>query len=222
MSAESKTMDPDEKIEKTRQKAQEKTWVERAQSGDQEAFRCLVERYQRRVYAVAYGIVRNHDDAWDIAQESFVKAYRNLGRFQGKSGFYTWIYRITYNLCIDSMRSKGRRSFVEIDSNRMLEAAVAEEAPRQTHPSRVADQKELGKIIQTALGQLSEKHRAIIVLREIEELSYEEIADVLKVSKGTVMSRLFHARRKLQELLAPYVEDGTSPAASFQLSPQRS
>ena len=100
MSAESKTMDPDEKIEKTRQKAQEKTWVERAQSGDQDAFRCLVERYQRRVYAVAYGIVRNHDDAWDIAQESFVKAYRNLGRFQGKSGFYTWIYRITYNLCI--------------------------------------------------------------------------------------------------------------------------
>ena len=103
MSERTMPTDPAEKAEKTRIRAQDQIWVERAQAGDQEAFRHLVERYQRRVYAVAYGIVRNRDDAWDIAQEAFVKAYRNLSRFQGNSGFYTWLYRITYNLCIDNM-----------------------------------------------------------------------------------------------------------------------
>ena len=222
MSERSKPTDPAEKAEKTRIRAQDQVWVERAQAGDQEAFRHLVERYQRRVYAVAYGIVRNRDDAWDVAQEAFVKAYRNLTRFQGNSGFYTWLYRITYNLCIDTMRSRSRRSFVEMDSSRMLQAAVAKEAPLETHPAKSVDRRELGEAIENALNELSEKHRAIIVLREIEGLSYEEIADVLKVSKGTVMSRLFHARRKLQDLLKPYLEDGQAVLSQFKLSAQRS
>jgi len=214
--------DKPDKAEKTRRRKQDQVWVERAQAGDQEAFRQLVERYQRRVYAVAFGIIRNRDDAWDVAQEAFVKAYRNLTRFQGNSGFYTWLYRITYNLCIDTMRSRSRRSFVEMDSTRMLQAAAAKEAPPETHPAETAARRELAQVIETALGELSEKHRAIIVLREIEGLSYEEMAEVLKVSKGTVMSRLFHARRKLQVLLKPYVEDGKSVLTQFKLSPQRS
>jgi RNA polymerase sigma-70 factor, ECF subfamily len=222
MSERSMPIDQTQKTEKTRVREQDQIWVERAQAGDQEAFRHLVERYQRRVYAVAYGIVRNRDDAWDVAQEAFVKAYRNLTRFQGKSGFYTWLYRITYNLCIDSMRARSRRSFVEMDSNRMLQAAVAKEAPLETHPAKNADRRELARVIETALDELSDKHRAIIVLREIEGLSYEEMAEVLKVSKGTVMSRLFHARRKLQDLLKPYVNDGQSVLSTFKLSPQRS
>ena len=222
MSERTMPTDPAEKAEKTRIRAQDQVWVERAQAGDQEAFRHLVERYQRRVYAVAYGIVRNRDDAWDIAQEAFVKAYRNLTRFQGNSGFYTWLYRITYNLCIDNMRARSRRSFVEIDSSRMLQAAVAKEAPMETHPAKTADRRELAEQIEKALNQLSEKHRAIIVLREIEGLSYEEIADVLKVSKGTVMSRLFHARRKLQDLLDPYIKSDQSVLSPLNLSAQRS
>ena len=147
----------------TRKRAEEVAWVKRAQDGDAEAFRFLVERYQRRVYCLAYGIVRNRDDAWDLAQEAFVKAFRNLNRFQGNSGFYTWLYRIAYNLCIDTMRARSRRSFVEIDSNRMLQAAVAKEAPLESHPAVSVERQELAQVIENALNQLSEKHRAIIV-----------------------------------------------------------
>jgi len=206
----------------TRRRAEEVSWVKRAQEGDAEAFRHLVERYQRRVYCLAYGIVRNRDDAWDLAQEAFVKAFRNLNRFKGNSGFYTWLYRIAYNLCIDKMRARSRRSFVEIDSNRMLQAAVAKEAPLDSHPAVNMERQELAKVIENALNQLSEKHRAIIVLREIEGMSYEEMSEVLKVSKGTIMSRLFHARRKLQDLLKPYVRDGEAVLDHLNLHPQRS
>lgn len=206
---------------KSRARVEENDWVQRIQNGDSEAFRHLVDRYQRRVYCLAFGIVRNRDDAWDLAQEAFVKAFRNLHRFEGKSGFYTWLYRITYNLCIDKMRARSRRSFVQIDSSRALEAAVAKEAPPESHPAKNFDRKELAEVIDAALDQLSNNHRAIIVLREIEGLSYEEMAEVLKVSKGTVMSRLFHARRKLQDILRPYVKNGESVRKPFQLAPQR-
>jgi RNA polymerase sigma-70 factor (ECF subfamily) len=187
---------------------EEAALIERARDGEDAAFRVLVERYQQRVYGLAFGILRHREDAWDVAQEAFVKAYRNLGRFEGNSAFYTWLYRITYNLSMDALRSRARRDHVDIDSTRAVEAAAAEEAPLSTHPANESARKELGEIIQNAMSRLSDKHRAIIVLREVEGLSYEEMAQVLKISKGTVMSRLFHARRNLQALLEPYVERG--------------
>ena len=194
--------------------------VASAQDGDDEAFGKLVETYQRRVYALAFGILRQREDAWDVAQEAFVKAYKNLGRFKGQSAFYTWLYRIAYNLSMDHLRSRARRDSVALDENRVVEAAASEEAPKSSHPGESADRRELAKVIQNAMTRLTDKHRAIIVLREIEGLSYEEMAQVLKISKGTVMSRLFHARRNLQALLQPYVEEGQTVTPSLQLSTQ--
>lgn len=190
------------------ERRQEKALVEAAQNGDDRAFGTLVERYQRRVYALAFGILRHRDDAWDVAQEAFVKAYKNLGRFEGNSAFYTWLYRITYNLSMDTLRSRARREASDVDGRRAQAAAASAEEDGGAHPGEAAARRELAEVLEAAMLRLTEKHRAIIVLREIEGLSYEEMADVLKISKGTVMSRLFHARRNLQALLRPYVEDG--------------
>ena len=197
---------------------EERAWVQAALDGDNEAFGHLVERYQRRVYALAYGILRSREDAWDVAQEAFVKAYKNLSSYEGTAAFYTWLYRITYNLSLDHLRAKTRRDVVEFDEKHTEDASVHEELIRPEHPSEVVDRRELAEVVQNAMTKLSDKHRAIIVLREIEGLSYEEMAEVLKISKGTVMSRLFHARRNLQELLKPYLEEGQGVEA--KLTPQ--
>ena len=206
--------------QRSSRRAEEFELVQKALDGDDRAFRTLVERHQRRVYALAFGLVRDREEAWDIAQEAFVKAYRNLGRFQGKSAFYTWLYRITYNRSMDALRSRARRDLVQIDGNRATEAAAAEEAPASSHPAKQAARRELAGAINTAMNQLSDKHRAIIVLREIEGLSYQEMSEVLKISKGTVMSRLFHARRNLQVMLQPYVEQGQAVEVALDLAPQ--
>lgn len=210
--------DPDKQA-RAEQKARDLALVEKARKGDRKAFGTLVELYQRRVYAIAFGILRSREDAWDAAQEAFVKAYKNLDRFEGTSAFYTWLYRITYNLSIDHLRSKKRRDTVDLDENRKLESAL-EKAGHQVaeHPDEVTDRKELSRVLQDAMRKLSDKHRAIIVLREVEGLSYEEMADVLGISKGTVMSRLFHARKNLQALLRPYVDGGDDVPESLKLA----
>lgn len=204
---------------RARENAIDQELVAKAKKGDRQAFGRLVERYQQRVYALSYGIVRQREDAWDVAQEAFVKAYRNLGRFEGNSAFYTWLYRIAYNLSIDSLRDRARRETVDIDENRRLEEALAKsgKGPLE-HPDEMAARRELSNVLQKAMRQLSDKHRAIIVLREIQGLSYEEMADVLGISKGTVMSRLFHARQNLQTLLAPYVKQGEDVPQSLTLA----
>lgn len=199
--------DPDAKKKRAAQNEKDRALVAAARSGDRKAFGTLVETYQRRVYAIAYGILRNREDAWDAAQEAFVKAYKNLDRFEGTSAFYTWLYRITYNLSIDVLRDRNRRDATPLDDGRKLEDALQKQGRRPDgHPDEHADRKELTKVLHDAMNRLSEKHRSIIVLREVEGLSYEEMADVLGISKGTVMSRLFHARKNLQKLLAPYVD----------------
>jgi RNA polymerase sigma-70 factor (ECF subfamily) len=195
--------------------------VERARKGDRAAFGRLVERYQRRVYALAFGILRQRDDAWDVAQEAFVKAYRSLDRFEGNAAFYTWLYRITYNLSIDLLREKTRRDTVMLDEAKKVdEAAGGEESRANESPDEAAERKELGSVIEAAMNRLSEKHRAIIVLREVEGLSYEEMAEVLGISKGTVMSRLFHARQNLQALLQPYVQQGEGVPPTLRVAHQ--
>lgn len=215
------TPDNDTKQKRAAQNARDKELVALAREGDRQAFGQLVQTYQRRVYAIAFGILRNREDAWDAAQEAFVKAYKNLERFEGNSAFYTWLYRITYNLSIDHLRDKKRKETVDLDENRKLETALdraGHKAPN--HPDDVSHRKELSRVLHDAMSKLSDKHRAIIVLREVQGLSYEEMAEVLGISKGTVMSRLFHARKNLQALLRPYVQSGEAVPESLKLAAQ--
>jgi RNA polymerase sigma-70 factor, ECF subfamily len=200
--------------------AEDRELVEKAKTGDRRAFGRLVEKYQRRVYSLAFGILRQREDAWDVAQEAFVKAYKKLDRFEGTAAFYTWLYRITYNLSIDTLREKARRETVDLDEGRKLEEALEGDQTPAEHPDQMAQRKELHRVLQAAMSRLSDKHRAIIVLREVEGLSYEEMAEVLGISKGTVMSRLFHARQNLQTLLAPYVKRGEEVPQSLKLAVQ--
>lgn len=210
-----------DQAERASRKAADLALVDKAKAGDRKAFGVLVETYQQRVYAIAFGILRSRDDAWDAAQEAFVKAYKNLHRFEGNSAFYTWLYRITYNLSIDHLRDRKRRERADLTETKKLEEALRRTGKKPAgDPDESADRRELTAVLHEAMSKLSDKHRAIIVLREIEGLSYEEIADVLKISKGTVMSRLFHARKNLQKLLGPYVQEGSDVPASLKLASQ--
>ena len=186
--------------------------VKRVRNGDKDAFRELVEKYQRKAFSIAFGMVNNRDDAMDLVQEAFLKAYRNLQRFQGSSSFYTWLYRIVVNVCIDHIRKTGKRVIVDYDDQIGREGGVeGEERIRPStlgfDPSKVYGRQELLEQIGRALDSLSPIHKEAIILREIQGLSYQEMADVMNVSKGTVMSRLHHARKNLQEKLVDYAGD---------------
>lgn len=187
--------------------------VARSREGDAKAFRELFERYQRRIFSLAYGMVHDRDNAEELVQEAFLKAYRNLDRFHGNSSFYTWLYRITMNVGIDFLRrEKKRQGSVDYDDRLAHHEEVnkgdfplVSSIGTQT-PGRVQGRNELAEQIRKAMDQLSDKHREVILLREIEGLSYAEIAETLDIRKGTVMSRLHHARQNLQRMLRPYVE----------------
>ncbi len=188
------------------------TLVKRVRSGDQRAFRLLVERYQRKVYSVALGMVRDREEANDIAQEAFVKVYKYLDHFKGDSSFYTWLYRITVNICIDVLRKRRGMKGVAVEYDETNQVGTSEAnlgalgTRLGTNPQKSALRKELAEKIQEALEQVPEKHRAILLLREVEGMSYEELARTLEIPKGTVMSRLFHARIKVQKILSEYLE----------------
>lgn len=205
----------------------ERRLIRQAKRGDERAFRMLMEKYRRRVYAVAYGMVRDREEALDISQEVFIKVYRYLGTFQGSSSFYTWLYRVTVNLSIDHIRRRSRRDSLEFDD------AIRRREPDDTealvtpsfldsNPLRAAGRRELSERIQQALDTLSEAHRAVLVLREIEGLSYSEIARTLKIHKGTVMSRLHHARRNLQAALRDYLRERGDQEKLLQEKPASS
>lgn len=172
--------------------------IERARKGDSEAFGVLVERYQRRVANVALAVVHNQDDAIELAQEAFVRAYENLSKFESRSSFSTWLYRITANLAIDFWRREGRHVVLrgEDAENEMRRL------PSDTGDSfKTASRKELSARLTAALEELTPEHRTVILLREVEGLSYDEISDALQCPRGTVMSRLHYARNKLRVLL---------------------
>ena len=179
-----------------------------AQAGDAQAFRALVERYQRRVYQLALGMVKDSDEAMDITQETFVRVHRYLSSFKGDSSFFTWTYRIATNLCLDSARKRSGRERVEMDeSDAEIESRMDPPSAALAGPQRAALNAELKEKIDDALAALPPKHRAILLLREVEGLSYEELARTLGIRKGTVMSRLFHARLKMQRKLREYLGD---------------
>ena len=179
-------------------------------AGDATAYRGLVEKYQGRVYSLIYGMVRNREDARDLTQEAFVKAYRSLETFRLEAGFYTWMYRIAMNLAIDFVRKRKRREVVGFDetiAQRDDDGDIAE-VHHEEGPGRALERKQTLARIMDAMEELPEDQRQVVLLRELEGLSYKEIADVMGIPEGTVMSRLFYARKKLQKLLSD--DDGPS------------
>jgi RNA polymerase sigma-70 factor (ECF subfamily) len=182
--------------------------VSKAKAGEADAFRALVVRYQRKVYAVALGIVKDPDLAWDVAQEAFVRVHQHLAEFEGKAAFSTWLFRIATHLSIDAVRRERTAQKDALDDVNESHLSGGGEGILATalgnDPRENALRRELASKIQEALATLPEKHRTILVLREVEGLSYEELAERLEIHKGTVMSRLFHARKKMQAALRRY------------------
>jgi RNA polymerase sigma-70 factor (ECF subfamily) len=170
--------------------------VARARAGEYAAFEQLVRKYRNDVYALSYHYVRDREEAWDLSQEVFVKVHRALRRFRGEASFKTWLLRITSNQCKDFFK-KRRLKTVALET---MEGHTDPPAAAQRPDERLAS-KELGQKIQQALETLPEKHRSAIVLREFQGLSYEAMAEVMECSLGTVMSRLHHARKKMQKAL---------------------
>jgi len=197
--------------------------VRACQSGDRRAFDDLIERYKDIVYAVAYRFTKDQDLALDLGQEVFIRAYKGIGSFKGRSRFSTWLYRIAMNTCIDYTRRRARSIDSHIVPEEVAEYAGSEPltSPRPTGPGERALASELGEQIQAAVDSLPEYHKTVFVLREVEQLSYKEIAEVVGCSIGTVMSRLHYARKKLRAILAPYVESGTSVGAEIEESEER-
>ncbi len=182
---------------------QDRELVERCQRGDLDAYGILVNRYRQRVYGLAYSMVRNEQDAIDLSQETFIKAWRAIRGFKKNASFYTWLYRITTNLCIDSVRKRDRRPTVPLEDTVDPDADVnVEVAPsNQPLPTDELRRKELREQINVALLELSPEHRAVVQLREFDGLDYADIAKAVDCSIGTVMSRLHYARKHLQKLL---------------------
>ena len=193
---------------------QDRVIIERAQAGDMDGFRQLVDRYERRAFALAVGLVRDEQDAQEIVQEAFLRVHRNLASFNGSSTFFTWLYRIVANLCIDLMRRPCRRETLLEDrraTTREDESALVSRLDG-ADPLEHVRRAEIAVRIQRALDALPSYHRGVIILREVEGMSYQEMAEVMGVSKGTIMSRLFHARQKLQRALADcYAEHFLTP-----------
>src|ERR1700757_357555 len=185
--------------------------VKRCQAGDTEAFDQLVTRFRTRVFAMIYNMVHNEQDAWDLAQDSFVKAWKSIGRFRGKSSFYTWIYRIVMNVTIDWLRKKQVKGagaeFDDAIQLRHIDPASKTVPKTEALPYQTMERGEIRARIEKAIDQLSPEHRAVILMKEIDEMQYHEIAETLGCSIGTVMSRLFYARKKLQSLLKDVYEN---------------
>src|ERR1700726_34162 len=185
--------------------------VKRCQAGDSEAFDQLVTRYRTRVFAMIYNMVHNEQDAWDLAQESFIKAWKSIGRFRGRSSFYTWVYRIVMNVTIDWLRKRQvKGAGMEFDDSIQLKEIdpASKTLPKADPPPHAQmERDEIRARINKAIDQLSPEHRAVILMKEIEEMQYHEIAETLGCSIGTVMSRLFYARKKLQNLLRDVYEN---------------
>lgn len=183
--------------------ADDKNLVKSAKGGDMAAYEELVARHRDKIFARAYSMTRNEEDAVDLSQEAWVKAWQRLKQFQGDSSFATWITRITINLCLDHLRKQKRQRAESIEVLDEESGGVERRMPIVTvNPTERLERGELRVKIDAALSQLSESHRTVLVLHEFEEMEYKEIAKTMGCSIGTVMSRLFYARRKMAVLLA--------------------
>ena len=177
--------------------------IERCRAGDLAAFEPLVEKYRQRVYRLAYNVLRDPEEAWDVAQDAFIRAFQALPSFRGDSAFYTWLFRIVMNVARDRARqhaARGRAFGTErVDEKDWDRILVDQGTAPDSHATQIEERERIGR----ALATLSEPHRAIIMLSDLEGLSYREIAEVLNIPMGTVMSRLHNARRRLRDALGP-------------------
>jgi RNA polymerase sigma-70 factor (ECF subfamily) len=177
--------------------------VRSAQKGDMQAFEELVARHRDKVYARAYSMMRNEDEALDLSQDAWVKGWQRLGQFQGDSSFVTWMTRIVINLCLDQLRRLKRKRAESLEAMAEESGGVERHMPVVTpNPTEGLERAELRVRINRALDQLSHEHRTVLILHEFEQMEYREIARQMKCSIGTVMSRLFYARRRMASLLA--------------------
>jgi RNA polymerase sigma-70 factor (ECF subfamily) len=182
--------------------------VRSARRGDLKAYDELIQRYQERIYATIYHMTSNHEDANDLAQDSFIKAFQALKSFKGGSSFYTWLYRIAVNKTINFLKQRKNRTHMSLndldfntENNPDLVALISDKTPR-----RDAGLSELQEKLNAALLKLSEPHRLVVVLHDVQGQSHEEIAKVMECNIGTVRSRLFYARQQLQGYLADYLK----------------
>jgi RNA polymerase sigma-70 factor (ECF subfamily) len=177
--------------------------VRLAQKGDMRAFEELVVRHRDRVYARAFSMMRNEEEALDLSQDAWVKAWQRLAQFQGDSSFVTWMTRIVINLCLDQLRKLKRKRAESLEAIEEESGGIERQMPViQVNPTEGLERAELRVRLDRALGQLSAEHRSVLVLHEFEQMDYKEIAKQMKCSIGTVMSRLFYARRRMASLLA--------------------
>lgn len=189
-------------------RAEEDAMVRRAQKGDLAAYDELVRRYQQRIYATVYHMTSNHEDANDLAQEAFIKAYQALKTFKGGSSFYTWVYRIAVNKTLNFLKQRKNRTAMSLndldftaENDPDLVALISEKTPR-----RDAVLSELQQKLNEAMQQLSESHRMVVTLHDVQGLAHEEIAEIMECNVGTVRSRLFYARQQLQGYLVDYLK----------------
>lgn len=187
---------------------EEMVLVKNARQGDLEAYDELVKRYQERIYATVYHMTSNHEDANDLAQEAFIKAFHALKSFKGGSSFYTWVYRIAVNKTINFLKQRKNKAQMSLDDldfnvehNPDLVALISDKTPR-----REVNLAELQEKLNTAMQKLSEPHRLVVTLHDVQGLSHEEIAKVMECNIGTVRSRLFYARQQLQAYLSDYLK----------------
>ncbi|MGH7825541.1 MAG: RNA polymerase sigma factor [Candidatus Binatia bacterium] len=176
--------------------------VQKSQAGDMAAFQELVSRYHQKVFMVIVGMLRNRDDAMEVSQETFFRAYRKIKTFQGGSSFYTWLYRIAVNMSIDAQRRQKRNP---LDFRENMDGLLEEQNEVAKDPFVDVQDRELREKLVAAINDLTPEHKAVIVLRTIEGLSYKDIGDILGCSEGTVMSRLHYARKKLQQKLSAFL-----------------
>jgi RNA polymerase sigma-70 factor, ECF subfamily len=187
------------------------TLVRRSQRGDMVAFEELVARHRDKIYARAFSMMRNEEEAVDLSQEAWVKGWQRLKQFQGDSSFVTWMTRIVINLCLDQLRKHKRQRAESIELMDEESGGVERQMPAVTvNPTEGLERKELRARIDKALNLLSYEHRTVLILHEFEDLEYKEIAKRMACSIGTVMSRLFYARRKMANLMAAYKREELS------------
>jgi len=180
--------------------------VSRCLQGDSTAFNHIVDKYQQRIYNIAFRMTNNHDDALDLAQESFIRIYRALASYKGESAFSTWIHRIASNVCLDELRKKKRQPLVALSTDATMsgeegEYSIEFAAGDEDTPEQHLLRNEVRREIALALSQVSPEHRIVLVLRDIQGYSYEEMAEIIGVNVGTIKSRLNRARIALREVL---------------------
>lgn len=182
--------------------------VRKAKQGDIQAFEKLINKHQKRVYNIALRMLQNPEDAYDISQEVFIRVFKSMKEFREEASFSTWIYRIAKNACLDELRKRKKRNIVSLDENMEFEEGtvkrqIEDEAPG---PDILYESKELKDIVKLALRHLSNDHRLVIVLRDLQGFSYDEIAKILDCPEGTVKSRINRARKALKDILESKME----------------